>query len=103
VQARWLVLLVTVYLSLDVANPLMPGALTFGVEDSVELRQAERFRARDHVALRPTVTPPDRVEPIDHGSTVTWTPAANAPRLVPSRVQRARSSLSVPSPSSEDH
>jgi hypothetical protein len=29
---RWLVLALTLYLSLDVANPLMPGAVTFGID-----------------------------------------------------------------------
>jgi hypothetical protein len=46
---RWLVLALTLYLSLDVANPLMPGAVTFTIDTPLELRQAERFRAHHDV------------------------------------------------------
>ena len=42
-----LALLVALYLSLDVSNPMFPGALTFGLEDSVEVRQADRLRGLD--------------------------------------------------------
>ena len=42
-----LALLFAVYLSLDFANPLMPGAVTFGDGETVEGRQGERFRGAD--------------------------------------------------------
>lgn len=71
VRTSWLVLLVAVYLSLDVANPLMPGALTLGADESVEVRQAERLRVRDQIAtLRTATPPPHRLEPVDDGVAV---------------------------------
>ena len=93
-----LVLAVTLYLSLDVANPLMPGALTFDAETSLELRQAERFRGpHDVVAATQSF---DRVDGVaDAAFTRALRPveeiAAPSPPL-----RRARSSLfsaSVPS------
>jgi hypothetical protein len=42
-----LIFLVGLYLTLDVANPMIPGALAFSVEDSVEARMAPRLRADD--------------------------------------------------------
>lgn len=42
-----LIFLVAVYLGLDVANPMMPGALAFSAEDSVEVRLAHRPGAED--------------------------------------------------------
>ncbi len=51
-----LVLLVTLYVALDVANPLMPGAVVFDADASVELRQAGRFGAGDSVRA-PIATP----------------------------------------------
>ena len=35
-RSVWLVLVVVVYVSLDVANPLMPGAVTFGMGDKLQ-------------------------------------------------------------------
>jgi hypothetical protein len=101
-RASWLVLLVTSYLALDVGNPLMPGALTFGA-DSVEVRQAERFRAHHDVALLPAAALPARVEPIDRPVAASRAPAGVIHLIPASGVQRARSVLSAPSYPSEDH
>jgi hypothetical protein len=101
--ASWLVLVVTVYVSLDVANPLMPGALTFGVADSVEVRQAQRFRGHADIALRPAAAPSERVEQIDHQMVVRARAAADSVWIPPSRLQRTRSSLSRPAAPTEDH
>jgi hypothetical protein len=46
-----LIFLVALYLTFDVADPMMPGALTFSVEDSVEARTAPRLRADDVATL----------------------------------------------------
>jgi hypothetical protein len=99
-QRCWLVLAFALYLSLDVANPLMPGALTFGVDRSVELRQAERFRGH-HDIVAP-VESFDRIGQI-HADVVSRTvhpiePASTAA----SPVRRARSALFVASALSED-
>jgi hypothetical protein len=98
----WLTLAVAIYISLDVANPLMPGALTFGIEDSVEIRLAERFRSHHSVVSIPATPPSERVGQIDHQTLVSPVPAGDIPRTSPSHVQRARSSLSAPASSPED-
>ena len=58
-------LLLAVYVSLDVANPMMPGALNFIAEDSVEARQGARLRAADVAVSPPAATSPRlvRIEP----------------------------------------
>jgi hypothetical protein len=99
-----LALLVATYLSLDVSNPLMPGALTFGVEDSVEVRPSDRFRGEDqHVAAVPRAPAPERPDPLDGAVVRRQPPAGAAPRARQAPVTRSR--LSVPSPASsiEDH
>lgn len=99
----WLTLAVAVYISLDVANPLMPGALTFGIEDSVEIRLAERFRSHDNVVLIAATPASERVGQIDHQTFVSPVPSADIPRTSPPHARRPRSSLSTPAPSPEDH
>lgn len=100
-----LALLVAAYLSLDVSNPMMPGALTFGVEESVEVRPAERFRGQDHhVAPIPRVLEPERLDPSDRALTLRRLPAPATARSRPAAVTRSRLSLPAPvSPTEEDH
>jgi hypothetical protein len=98
-----LALLVATYIALDVANPLMPGALTFGVESSVEVRQAERFRGQaPHVAVVPRLPEPAQLDVADR-SRPSLPPAPTAtygPRLT----HVTRSHLPVPAAAgSEDH
>ncbi|MGH7341682.1 MAG: hypothetical protein ACREKH_14415 [Candidatus Rokuibacteriota bacterium] len=99
----WLTLAVAVYISLDVANPLMPGALTFGIEDSVEIRLAERFRSHHNVVSIPATPPSERAGQIDRQTFVSLVRAADIPRTSPSHIRRARSSLSAPASSLQDH
>lgn len=47
-----LALLLVVYVSLDFANPMMPGAVSFDSGGSVEGRKADRGRDADAVASR---------------------------------------------------
>jgi hypothetical protein len=101
--ASWLILTVALYVSIDIANPMMPGALTFGIEDSVEVRQAERFRDHHDVAWLPAGPPCERVDQVDHQPVLSRVPAAAIRRTSPSRVQCARSSLCAPIASPEDH
>ena len=56
-----LTLVVAVYIALDLANPLVPGALAFSVEDSVEAHTIRPIRAEDSPA--PSALAPERVEP----------------------------------------
>jgi hypothetical protein len=99
-QQCWLVLAFALYLSLDVANPLMPGAVTFGDDSSVELRQAERFRGHHEVVV--PVESFDRVGHIEADVlSRTVRPTDPAPTASPV-VGRARSALFVASASPED-
>jgi hypothetical protein len=96
----WLVLAVALYLSLDVANPLMPGAVTFGIASSVELRQAKRFRGHSDV-----VAPIESFDDIGHiAADVVLRPRRPrelAPTVSPA-VRRARSALFAASAAAED-
>jgi hypothetical protein len=95
-----LALVIAVYLSLDVTNPMMPGAFVFGVDDSVELRQADRFRPQ---ANAPRLAPaPVRDAPLEPP------PIVATPARTPTPLRRAahgpRSSLPlVPVVAPEDH
>jgi len=102
-RAPWLILAVSLYVALDVANPLMPGALTFGVEDSVEVRQAERFRAHHDVVVPAATRASERARQADHQPAVSRIAVSDVAWTPPAPVQRARSSLSSPIPSLEDH
>lgn len=99
----WLVLVVTVYVLLDVANPLMPGALMFGVEDSVEARPADRLRGQVDAAPVSRVAAPLRIAGAER-AVILGRAATPAPFRV-LQVRTPRSSLARPasSPSSEDH
>lgn len=103
VHMPWLVLLITVYVTLDVANPLMPGALTFGIEESVEVRTAERFRGHDDPVLARAMLPSELMAPTTRQTTMSRAPAADVVRIWPPHPQRARSSLATPASPSEDH
>jgi hypothetical protein len=52
----WLVFLPALYLTLDVANPMMPGALVLGADDSVEVRLAQRLSVADIALARAVIT-----------------------------------------------
>jgi hypothetical protein len=101
-RRRWPVILIMVYVSLDVSNPLMPGALMFGASDSVEAR-TDRFRADDDV-------PPVRLTPGAERAIATEPPSApRRPSAAPTaalsrgaRVIRSRPALRAPAPSPDD-
>jgi hypothetical protein len=98
-----LALFIAVYVSLDVSNPLLPGALTFA-DQSVEVRQADRFRGQNYEAVpAPRAPEPERLEPADQSRPVR---RPLPPETLRSRwAQVARSHLSLPAAasSSEDH
>jgi hypothetical protein len=100
-----LALLLAVYVSLDFSNPMMPGAVSFDADDSVEGRRADRGREADADAsaarlpaaapLRSAAAAPavmGRARPAPRGTPV-WQP--HVPRSYPSA-----SSSTAPS---EDH
>jgi hypothetical protein len=99
-----LALLVAAYLSLDVANPLMPGALTFGVEDSVEARQSDRLRGQGE-PLAPVPRAPEPGGLDRSAEALTRRPLARTmrPASRPTPVTRSRLSSPAPPSPAEDH
>lgn len=95
----WLPLLVTVYVAIDVANPMMPGALVFSPGESIEASQSPRCRANDEAtAVAPA---PERLGPIAP-VLVPPRPVSVAPRAPRTHVTRAHLPLRAPSPAAED-
>jgi hypothetical protein len=95
-------LLFAIYLSLDLSNPMMPGALCFGAQDSVEARQAERVRA-GHAGEALAVTGrQDRVAPVGQPATSTRTPAADVRPIWQAYLTRSYPSRSGSVDPSED-
>jgi len=92
-----LALVVAVYLSLDLSNPMMPGALTFGVEDSVEARQADRFRSHGDAAGLPASPSPARAGAAARIAAAPRLPALDVPRRGAFPIRRAHPPSS-PSP-----
>jgi hypothetical protein len=102
----WLVWLVALYVSLDVSNPLMPGALMFGmgVGESVQVRQADRLRVDDDAGPLPLWPAPKRIEPVEQDAVLARMPAPNVPRTRQSHVEHPRRAVSTsPTVSPEDH
>ena len=64
-HARWGGLIAHGYLSLDFANPLMPGAVIFGDGETVEGRQGDRFRGADVTMPPPRQQSVERVPPAE--------------------------------------
>jgi hypothetical protein len=99
-----LALFVAVYVSLDLSNPMMPGALTFGGDSSVEMRQADRFRGQaPEAAPIPRAPAPERRDPADRPVTVRRLPAPETRRLRQPHVARSRLSRPASTSLSEDH
>ncbi|HEV8640464.1 MAG TPA: hypothetical protein VGV13_05140 [Methylomirabilota bacterium] len=61
--ARWLTVLLFLYVALDFSNPLMPGAVSFDADDSVEGVRAERPRIDDQDAIGVPTLPPRLIAP----------------------------------------
>lgn len=98
-----LALLVVVYVSLDLSNPMMPGALAFGIEETVEVLPSDRFRDETHAPLVPLAPAPRRLDSPD------WSPARRrplppvTPRIRQARAPRVPPSASIPASPAEDH
>ena len=98
-----LALLVALYLSLDVSNPMFPGALTFGLEDSVEVRQADRLRGHDDGMPLPLARGSERLALSERSGASSRAPAPPIPRFRRAHAPRAHLPLRAPAPSFEDH
>jgi hypothetical protein len=104
---RQLFLLVLGYVTLDFANPLMPGAVTFAA-GSVEVVQADRTARM----ARPAAVPARLPAALPTWTATLWdaTPTRTAPASTPAPVATGRSARRAPPPSdfappppSEDH
>ncbi|HUG38762.1 MAG TPA: hypothetical protein VML54_17520 [Candidatus Limnocylindrales bacterium] len=95
-------LLFALYVSLDLSNPMMPGALTFGVEESVDMRQSDRVRGGDDAALTP-LRGPERFAPPERSVTPLRAPAPVTAGSRRAHVTRSHPSLPTAPSSSEDH
>lgn len=98
-----LALLVAAYLSLDVANPMMPGALTFGVEESVDARQPDRPRGQDLDVAALAAPRPTRLDRPGRFLTPRRLPGPATPRARWAPVSRSSLSLLAPIRPAEDH
>ena len=99
-----LALLLILYVSLDFANPMMPGAVSFDPDDSVEAVRPDRSRADGDAAPEAPGPAPERPEP----GLLVRLAARPAPGIVPPRrapvLPRFRPARSPdPAPGSDDH
>jgi len=94
-----LTFLVALYITLDLTNPMMPGALGFSSDDSVEVQLFRAPRLHDVATLSARAS--ERPEPIVEDPVPSF-PVVNAPRTCSAHVTRS----CLPSParaaSSED-
>ncbi len=103
VAPRVVVLLLLLYVSLDLANPLMPGALHF-VDGSVEAVEADRARPGDMWAPAPTAEVPAPVPP----ARLLQAPVRSSPVIVACQqeglpLRHSAAPSRDPSSPSEDH
>jgi len=101
-NGRRLTLLIALYVTLDFANPLMPGAVNFDPDESVEGVTIQHHQPRPQFAVVPTAAPV-RAE------------SREAPRLLARRshapalrewfidLRQAHARSSDPPPLTEDH
>jgi hypothetical protein len=97
-----LTLLLAVYVLLDVANPLMPGALCFGVEDSVEARRTDPVRIYAGAVALPLVPASKPLTPVEPGVARNGLTAAVNPHSPRANVTRSDPSSPASAPSPED-
>lgn len=102
-RGRQLTLLLILYVSLDFADPLMPGAVRF-VEGALDVVDAERARSKDSTVRLSLAPPPPRTERVVTRP-VSANPVAAGHRRPPWRapVSRACPPACDPVPSLEDH
>lgn len=96
-----LTLLLAIYVSFDVSSPLMPGALCFSVEDSVEARRTDPVRIYAGTSALPLV-PAKPLSPVEPGVERSRQVAAVNPHSPRSHVTRSDPSPPASAPSPED-
>lgn len=97
---RHLIFVLALYLTLDVANPMMPGALVVSAEDSIEVRMAQRLSPEDLAAALANTT--RSVEPRTAVPVVRPTVVVSATFPCRTHALRYRLPVSAPAPSAED-
>lgn len=101
---RWLALAFLLYVALDFANPMIPGAVTFDPDDTVEAVRADGAAALEQLIVIAPAPAPDAVAPARLVPLV-----APAPRTVPGAHRRFTRARRVPPtsrpapPGAEDH
>jgi hypothetical protein len=97
-----LALLFAIYLSLDFSNPLMPGAVSFGVgESSVEARHGERPRVCD-IAPAPLPNPVASRRPPAPRFTPIHQPSRDVSRVWQACLRQSQPARSGSAPLAED-
>jgi hypothetical protein len=99
-MARPLIFLLALYLALDVANPMMPGALMLSVEDSVEVRIAHRLSVDDVAEACAGITA--CLEPVRTFPAVRTRVVVRAVSSSRTHAPRLRLPVSAPAPSPEE-
>jgi hypothetical protein len=99
-MARRLIFLLALYLTLDVANPMMPGALVLSVEDSVEVRMVQRLSGDDVAAVQASAT--DCLERVSTSVLVRAPVVVHAAPRPATRAPRRHVPASAPAPSPEE-
>lgn len=97
-----LTLLLALYVSFDVSSPLMPGALCFSVEDSVEARCTDSLRIYAGASALPLVPVPKPLAPVEPGVERNRLVAAVNPCFLRAHVTRSDPSAPASAPSPED-
>jgi hypothetical protein len=103
-RARLLVRLLLLYVALDFANPMMPGAVSFDPGDCVEGAHLERARAPDSVAATPVRVAAHLVDPLLVDPPLPS--AVRNPRPCPPRIfvtPPAQRAAGDPPPPGDDH
>ncbi|HEV8436946.1 MAG TPA: hypothetical protein VGT40_02525 [Methylomirabilota bacterium] len=102
-KARRLALLIAFYITLDFANPWMPGALNFDADESVDGITIQHHQPRPQFGPVPTPVPlRAELRPARQGAAVRPAAPAVSEWLVGVRQSHASPSSDPPSPT-EDH
>jgi hypothetical protein len=96
-----LTLLLAIYVSLDVSSPLMPGALCFDVEDSVEARRTDPVRSYAGISAL-SLVPSEPLTQVEPSVARNLLIAAVNPYFPRAHVTRSDPSPPASAPSPED-
>ncbi|HBH01064.1 MAG TPA: hypothetical protein DDZ42_03920 [Candidatus Rokubacteria bacterium] len=102
--SRLAILFVLLYVAFDFANPLMPGAVSFDPDDSVEAVRASQAGAGDAAVVAVPPRAPERLQaPAGARPLARVASAVRPPRERLGHLWRAPARLAAPPQPSEDH